>query len=148
MGVSIKKEIDNYKAETIVDYINKYFKVDCTIKSRERKYCLPRQIAQYFIYYNTKLTNNENGKLFNKDHACVYNSVKAIKNFYEYDPSFKKMFDKLETKLLLKIKYNSKIEAKKESLKNNIENYLNNQNLVYLYKLNNKLKNTHTKLTA
>ena len=104
MGVPEQTQLtENKKADIIITTINNYYGIDCRENTRKRCYCQPRQMAQHLIYWNTKLTNRINGSLFNRDHACVNNSLKAVSNLYDTDKDFKMQYDEIERLILNKI---------------------------------------------
>ena len=135
------KKFEHNRADYIVKYINSRYNIDCRLKTRKRTYCQPRQIAQYLIYYYTKLTNEENGSIFNKNHACINNSVKTVKNLYATDSDFKRELNEIENYLLPKIRFKTKYELKKHLLMKTIEEKLTDKNLIDLYKINKNLIN-------
>ena len=53
---------------------------DFDIKSRKREYVIARQLTMYFLKKYTKLTLDEIGIVFDRDHATVLHAKKTIEN--------------------------------------------------------------------
>lgn len=81
-------ESDEIKRNKILSVIPYYFKVPLSLigsKSRERKYCYPRQIISWFLRTKTHMTLVEIGHIFETDHTTVINSLKTINNLRQTD---------------------------------------------------------------
>ena len=53
---------------------------DFNIKSRKREYTIARQLTMYFLKKYTKLTLDEIGIIFDRDHATVLHAKRTIEN--------------------------------------------------------------------
>ena len=58
-------------------------------KSRLREVVEPRQICMFVFYKRMKMTLNQTGNIFGKDHSTVIHAVKNVKNLMEHDEEFK-----------------------------------------------------------
>ena len=92
-------------AEKIIASIGIYFELPKTyamMKIRKRKYVKARQIAITMIMDNVKLlTYNEIGKYFEKNHATLIHSHKAVDNMIDTNIRFKQEYFALLRKLSL-----------------------------------------------
>lgn len=73
--------IVNIEKETEIKY------KDFNIKSRKREYAIARQLTMYFLKKYTKLTLDEIGIVFDRDHATVLHANKTIENL-KYSDKF------------------------------------------------------------
>ena len=86
-----------YRAEAIINLINKYFNVNCRDLDRNAHKVIARQMAMYYIKKEIKLSYNKIGMLFPsknsasgyKGHDTVLHSFKTIKGLIEFDKEIK-----------------------------------------------------------
>ena len=102
-----KTEEKTDKANFIINEIGRIYELDKNyykMHSRKADLIKARQIAMYFIRHYTKFSLEGIGKLFNKDHSTILNSIRKTSNYIETDVNYglemanlKLMFDeKLE----------------------------------------------------
>ncbi|ADE19876.1 chromosomal replication initiator protein DnaA [Mycoplasma crocodyli MP145] len=87
----IIKEIGTISPDTILDAVSKYYKIpkkDMLGKTRKKEVIIARHIAMSLIKMHLKLTLEEIGKIFNKDHSTVINAIRKIES-QENDKSLK-----------------------------------------------------------
>ena len=82
------EEVEMYPKgyDSIVSVVCDYFGVpidELKLKIRKRKFCLPRQICQYFALNYTRLTQQQIADKFFLEHATIINSIKTISNMIE-----------------------------------------------------------------
>lgn len=63
-----------------------------TKKLRYRKYVIPRQLHMAIRREVLKLSQEDSGVLYGKDHATVIHSIKAVKNLIETDKFFREQY--------------------------------------------------------
>lgn len=91
--------------DQIIDTVCSYYQADITdvtkSKCRKPKLVLARHVSQYFMFYNTKMTLNEIGEKFSRDHSTVIHGIRKINSQLsnKFDDSIKKDIDQL-TKIL------------------------------------------------
>lgn len=81
IGEQAEKLRASITAEKITQAVAQYFNVsEEEMKSEKRKseILIPRQIAMYIMREKLEISLHETGKIFNKDHATVYNAVEKI----------------------------------------------------------------------
>lgn len=84
------EDIEQCKAEIIMDICNNYFGVDTRQDTRARHVSEPRQIVFYFLRKYTRLSLQAIGGFYNKDHATALHGNKKISNLIMYDKNLKK----------------------------------------------------------
>ena len=83
----------------IIERSAEYFGVkskDLVTQKRNKEFLFPRMMIMHVLYYNKKIKPSTSyiGKLFNRDHSTVLNSLKQIDNFALTDDVFiKKLRD-------------------------------------------------------
>ena len=80
--MKIIRIVSNYYDTKILDERN--------LKSQKRDIVTPRQIAMHLIKKYTRLSLQQTGKIFNKDHSTVLHSKKTITNLALVDKKFNK----------------------------------------------------------
>jgi len=89
-------------AYKIIDTVYKFYGIDtslATIKDRQPKFVLPRQVSYYLIKEYTKLTNAQTALLFGQDHSTTNHAKKAVMNRIDTEPIFRHEIESI--KLLL-----------------------------------------------
>ena len=85
-GLRLKTRLN---AEDIIDHVCKAFEIttdEIASNSRLRNICFARQVAMHIIRQRVRnYTLNNIGAHFNRDHATVMHSLKAISNQVETD---------------------------------------------------------------
>lgn len=68
-------------------------------KSRKIDFRVPRQIAMYLLKTYTRLTLDEIGYLFKKDHATVVHACKVVENFIDTEKLFRSQIQEIINKI-------------------------------------------------
>lgn len=77
-----------------------------TLKSRKRKYVVPRQKCMFICkYLFPSMTLAEIGEYFNKDHATVLHSAKTVKNLIDTDFKYREEMRKMQKYFLGRVIY-------------------------------------------
>ncbi len=87
----------------ITKTVGEYFNVNPTAlkgKQRKREILIPRQIAMYLLRDLTKLSLDEIGAYFGRDHSTVLNAIKRVKTLMQKDSIFKNKITDLKHKLM------------------------------------------------
>ena len=90
------------KCEEIIQLVNYFYKVDCTINTRLRIVSTPRQIAMYLMYNNLNVTTYDIGRLFKgagnkyKNHATVLYAKKKVKDLIVFDKNIREDVKELQ----------------------------------------------------
>ena len=105
--------LNNRIADYIFLMIKKYYNLPNdeyrTIKNRQRKYVMPRQVGMYLLRKFTTLSQESIGKYYSgKDHATVLYALKTVTALCETDKNFQKDIKELETAIRFKSKSISK----------------------------------------
>jgi chromosomal replication initiation ATPase DnaA len=80
---SLKEEKTNIiKLREIIE--NKY-KVDISIRNRQKDVVFARHLFHYWLYYNTKMSVVKIGNIFGFDHSSISHSKQAISDLLSYD---------------------------------------------------------------
>jgi len=85
----------------VVDIVYSEIKIDpynCT-KYRGGEHVLARQLVSIMIHNYTGRSLKSIGNIFNKGHANVLHSIKAIKDRYETDKYFRAMYNRIDEKV-------------------------------------------------
>ncbi len=93
---------DNQKINKIISIVCERYGVQfhwLTTKSRQRDFCVPRQIIMYLAYRTTKLNLSNIGILFNRDHATVLHANKIVNNLIDTDKYFSEVIRGLKVRL-------------------------------------------------
>lgn len=126
----------------IVECVNNHFDSDIlnplTLKSRKRKFAIPRQIAMYFMRKNVSCTIQYISNVFNKEHGTVIHAAKIIKDYIEFDYEIRDDVNIIEKDINLKVNFSL---DKRDRVIRSINTLLNNQNLETLIELNKSLIN-------
>lgn len=93
-------QIDKSLAVSVFDMICKTSNVskDELIKkhkSRKFKYLIPRQIHLSILYTTFNLSLSRAGEFYNKDHATVLSSIRAVNNYLDTDASYREKYKKV-----------------------------------------------------
>ncbi len=78
-------------AENIIKKVANYFEIseeDLKSTKRRQEILIPRQVSMYIIKENLDITLDGIGKIFNKDHSTVLNSINKIDKKLEDEPTF------------------------------------------------------------
>lgn len=96
-----KKKVLQYIDTVIANTCEQYNISIDDIKSKSRKgpIVIPRLLTMHILRYNTLLTLDEIGIIFNRDHTTVINAVKSTNNMLQTDYDFKEEYQKLVMKL-------------------------------------------------
>ena len=82
-----------YSADEIIKICASEFSIkshDLLNRSRLRKYCYPRHVACYLLFYNNyKITLTEMGKIFGKHPSTIMYNIKLIKILMSVDNKIK-----------------------------------------------------------
>ena len=93
--------------DEIINLVADHFRIkssDMKTKSRSKNILIPRNIAMYLIYKNTKNSLDFIGKIFDKDHSTVLNSVRNIEDLIsKNDEFYKNIINTLQDKLKIEI---------------------------------------------
>jgi len=87
----------------IIEAIEKVMKVEyeqMTQKKRDRELVLSRQLFFYFMRKHTTISLGGIGLYFNKDHATVLYSIRAVENLLETDKGTRKLVAEIEAEIL------------------------------------------------
>ncbi len=132
------------KCEEIIQLVNYFYKVDCTINTRLRIVSTPRQIAMYLMYNNLNVTTYDIGRLFKgaenkcKNHATVLYAKKKVKDLIVFDKNIRE-----DVKELQKSVYNivgfKDLELEKNKILRELNDLLIYKELSYLKRLKSKL---------
>lgn len=82
-------ELNQQKANRIIDMINNHFNIDCRIATRSREYLNPRHISIYLIRKNIDMSTKQIGKLFfsrfnnHLDHATIIHATNKIQDYID-----------------------------------------------------------------
>tara|TARA_R110002051_G_C8769409_1_gene503359 strand:+ start:29483 stop:29932 length:450 start_codon:yes stop_codon:yes gene_type:complete len=132
------------KCKSIIELVNDYYKVDCTINTRLRSVSAPRQIAMYLMYENLKVTTYDIGRLFKgdngkcKDHATVLYGKKKAKDLIDVDKYIREDVKELQ-KSVVNIVKTKDLELEKNKILIELNDILIYKELSYLKRLKIKL---------
>lgn len=132
------------KCKSIIELVNDFYKVDCTINTRLRSVSTPRQIAMYLMYENLKVTTYDVGRLFKgdngktKDHATVLYGKKNISNLITVDKYIREDIKELQ-KSVVNIVKTKDLELEKNKILRELNDLLIYKELSYLKRLKIKL---------
>lgn len=93
------------KEQLIIKTVNSYFDTDITqnLELRERETVYHRQLAHYLTKKITSHTYSSVGKIFDKNHATIINSVKSIEAYLSTDNNKRKEILFLKELILTKL---------------------------------------------
>ena len=128
--------IETQHIATVVNEVTKY---NIHTKTRDRKVVEARAIYYYLCRKYTNYSTKEIGKTVGKDHATVLHGLKAVKDWMELYPDYKKRVDACD----LKLKYIYKVLQDEEL---SVEEALSN--LLTLEEENKKLLQTNIELLS
>ena len=87
-----------YSPEQIIDRVARVYEVDVDkmlSRNRRREVVIPRQIAQYLVFYVCKLTVTDTGRIFRLDHTTVLHSIRTVKEQFAVDKTYRTKFFEL-----------------------------------------------------
>jgi hypothetical protein len=89
-------DIPEEKLKKILEFTEEIFEVDINDvmkKNRKRKVALARHCLSYALYYYYSLTFMSLGRLLNRDHSSIINSVKVVDSRMSYQNEDKEMIE-------------------------------------------------------
>ena len=89
-------------AYKIIDTVYKFYGIDtslATIKDRQPKFVLPRQVSYYLIKKYTRLSNAQTAMLFEQNHPMSNHGRKVVNDRLDTEPKFRSQIESI--KLLL-----------------------------------------------
>ena len=100
------------------------------IRSRKREFVFPRQLYMFFLQRHTKITLNDIGRIFERDHATVLHAKRVVNNLIDTDRRIKNIFLNIENSIVV---YKSKnINSKNSIFKNLLSiSELNNEEVKF-----------------
>ncbi len=88
--------------EAILSYVSRYYQLEESVvkgPQRAREAVTARQIAMYLIRTMTNLSQDNIGKLFNRDHSTVIHSIAQVEQKMKKDPAFSEKVKELKTNI-------------------------------------------------
>ena len=88
--------------EAILSYVSRYYQLEESVvkgPQRARDAVAARQIAMYLIRTMTNLSQDNIGKLFNRDHSTVIHSIAQVEQKMKKDPSFAETVKELKSNI-------------------------------------------------
>ena len=88
--------------EAILSYVSRYYQLEESVvkgPQRARDAVVARQIAMYLIRTMTNLSQDNIGKLFNRDHSTVIHSIAQVEQKMKKDPTFAETVKELKSNI-------------------------------------------------
>ena len=88
--------------EAILSYVSRYYQLEESVvkgPQRARDAVAARQIAMYLIRTMTNLSQDNIGKLFNRDHSTVIHSIAQVEQKMKKDPTFAETVKELKSNI-------------------------------------------------
>lgn len=89
-------DLTEEKLNRILEYTAEHFAVDINEvlgKKRTSKIALARHCIFYALHSFTLISSTKLGKLLNRDHSTVLNSINQITNYISYENEYKKIIE-------------------------------------------------------
>ena len=97
---SIKFEKKRITVQKIKDAVSDYYSIKKDLiqsSSRKREIVQARQVTMYFIKKHTELSLSQIGlQVGNRSHATVLHACNTVKNYYDFDKSFRSDLEEIE----------------------------------------------------
>ena len=112
---------NNEKAEAIIRIVCNDFNLsrwDVVGKRRLREYVMARHFAMYYIRKFTRLTLDQTGQMFNRDHATVLNAENNAQDLIQWNGC--KAIDERLTKAISKALFSEQLAALNRTKRNRL----------------------------